>query len=102
MKKSINDFPEIEQVKPVDARKFFTEENAEMVKMILKPGEIIRKHSVDWKVAFIITAGTLNFTENDKIHELVKDDIVVSEKGVLHGFENRSDNIAEIFVIKTK
>ncbi len=102
MKKSINEFQQIEQVKPVDARKFFAEENAEMVKMTLAPGQTIKKHSVDWKVAFIMTAGTLHFTENDIVHILVKDDIILSDKGVLHGFENKSDDIAEIFVIKTK
>ncbi len=102
MKRSINDFQQLEQVKPVDARKFFAEENAEMVKMTLKPGQTIRKHSVDWKVAFIMTAGTLHFTENNIVHVLSKNDIILSDKGMIHGFENKSDDIAEIFVIKTK
>ncbi len=37
MKKSINDFSQVKQIKSVDARKFFAEKNAEIVKMTLAP-----------------------------------------------------------------
>ncbi len=49
-----------------------------------------------------MTAGILHFTENDIVHVLSKNDIILSDKDILHRFENKSDDIAEIFVIKKK
>jgi mannose-6-phosphate isomerase-like protein (cupin superfamily) len=85
----------------VDARKIHDNENVQVVHILLKPGEQLKKHSTAVDVFFYILEGNGIVEIGDKKMEVSKDFLIDSPKDIPHCLYNESEEIFRVLVVKT-
>lgn len=84
----------------LEAYSLFKSPEAELIHMVLKPGEIIAQHSNPFKaVIFCIEGEVVAIVENETV-ALKQFNNVEIEKDLKRGIENRSDKRAILHILK--
>lgn len=74
--------------------------NCEYVKLVLAPGSKIDVHALPFPVTFYILQGNLKAVLEDAVYETNKGDLLEVEKNIQRGWQNSSNETAELLVIK--
>lgn len=80
--------------------KMYDKESANVVHILLNPGEGLKPHITPVDVFFYILEGTTTVQIADEMVEVEKDSLVESPKGIIHSLYNKSDSITRILVVK--
>ncbi len=85
----------------VDVRTLSDTENAQIVHILLKPGESLKRHVTPVDAAFYVLEGTptIEIGVEREVHG--KDTLIESPARIIHTILNESDAVARILVIKT-
>lgn len=76
------------------------DDTAKIVMMELESGDVVKDHSTPFGVSFLIHKGEVEMKIDDEIETAKKGDLVSSHADVMHGFENKSDQTAQVLVIQ--
>ncbi|MFA5542086.1 MAG: cupin domain-containing protein, partial [Bacteroidales bacterium] len=82
----------------VDAKKLHENNDAQVMHMLLKPGEKLKPHKTPVEVFFYVLEGTGMVQVGDEKMKVVKDDLIDSPKNILHCLFNESDNNFRVLV----
>lgn len=85
----------------VDARPIYVHKNAQVIVLILQPGESLRRHITPVDVFFYVLEGTGIVEIGQEKKEVNKDSIVHSPAKIVHCWYNKSNQPLRILVAKT-
>jgi mannose-6-phosphate isomerase-like protein (cupin superfamily) len=85
----------------VDARKLHTNNDVQVVHILLKPGESLKKHTTAVNVFFYVLEGEGVIEIGDEKHTATKDWLIDSPKGIPHCLYNESKADFRVLVVKT-
>ena len=85
----------------IEARKIHDTDHVQVVHMLLKPGEQLKKHATAVDVFFYVLEGTGIVEIGDEKQEVVKDMLIDSPKNIPHCLYNESNDIFRVLVVKT-
>jgi mannose-6-phosphate isomerase-like protein (cupin superfamily) len=85
----------------VEAKKIHDNENVQVVHMLLKPGESLKKHTTPVDVFFYALEGVGIVEIGDEKQEVNKDMLVDSPKNIPHCLYNEGNEIFRVLVVKT-
>jgi mannose-6-phosphate isomerase-like protein (cupin superfamily) len=85
----------------IDARKIYDQADAQVMHLILKPGEGLKTHKIPVDVFFYVLEGTGIVEIGDEREEVKKDNIIESPANIPHTLKNESDSIVRFLVVKT-
>ena len=97
-------YKEIETTKNphcVEAKKIHDNENVQVVHMLLRPGESLKKHTTPVDVFFYILEGIGIVEIGDEKQKVSKDMLVYSPKNIPHCLYNERSEIFRVLVVKT-
>ena len=85
----------------VDVRTLSDTEHAQIVHIMLKPGESLKRHVTPVDAAFYVLEGTptIEIADEKEVHG--KDTLIESPARIIHTILNESKSIARVLVIKT-
>jgi quercetin dioxygenase-like cupin family protein len=98
--KSIKESPLEENPHKVEVRKLYDHENAQVMHMVLQPGQSLKPHITPVDVFFYVLEGSPEFRVGDEKETVEKDNLIESPKNVVHCISNQSDSVARILVVK--
>jgi quercetin dioxygenase-like cupin family protein len=84
----------------IDARELYNKETAQVVHIILHPGESLKPHKTPVDVCFYVLEGTPDIFIGEEKQLVIKDSLVESPKNITHYFSNNSDKIVRVLVVK--
>lgn len=84
----------------VDTRKIYDAENAQVVHITLKPGEVMKCHLTPVDVIFYVLEGRGVVEIGDKKKEVGTDTLIESPAKIPHCWFNGSENILRFLVVK--
>lgn len=84
----------------VDVRALYNDETAQVMHIMLEPGESLKPHKTPVDVTFYILEGTPTVHVGKESIVFEKDNLVESPKDIVHYLSNESTAIARILVIK--
>lgn len=84
----------------VDAKEIYDTDSAQVIHMLLKPGQSLKKHTTPVDVFFYILEGKGVVEIGDESQEIEKDTIVDSPKGIPHLLRNIGDSSFRFLVVK--
>lgn len=84
----------------VDARKLYDTEHAQVVHLILKPGESLKKHVTPVDVVFYVLRGTGVVEIGDEEVEAMADACIDSPACIPHRWRNTGDSDLRLLVVK--
>ncbi len=85
----------------VEARKIHDTDHVQVVHMLLKPGEQLKKHITAVDVFFYVLEGTGIVEIGNEKQEVGKDMLIDSHKNIPHCLYNESNDIFRVLVVKT-
>ena len=85
----------------VDARKIHSNEHAQVVHMLLKPGDQLKKHTTAVDVFFYVLEGEGIVEIGDEKQTVTKDMLIDSPKNIPHCLYNESHANFRVLVVKT-
>lgn len=85
----------------VDARQLYETDDAQVVHIMLKPGETLKPHITPVDVFFYILEGVATVRVGDEHVDVVADRLVESPKDIIHCLSNNGSVPARILVVKT-
>ena len=87
---------------PQDAWLLFRSGNHEIIRINLKPGESIDKHTNPWRILFYVLegSGVLNIGEEE--HTLVAHQMIAVPSGLMRNWTNTGSTDLKLLVIKTE
>ena len=85
----------------VDARKIHGNEHTQVVHMLLKPGEQLKKHTTAVDVFFYVLEGKGIVEIADEKQAVSKDMLIDSPKNIPHCLYNNSNADFRVLVVKT-
>ncbi len=85
----------------IEARKIHDTDHVQVVHMLLKPGEQLKKHTTAVDLFFYVLEGTGIVEIGDEKQEVVKDMLIDSPKNIPHCLYNVSKDIFRVLVVKT-
>src|SRR5665647_730621 len=85
----------------IDARKIYDQADAQVMHLILKPGEGLKTHKTPVDVFFYVLEGKGIVELGDERVEVGKDSIIESPANIAHSLKNESDSIVRFLVVKT-
>jgi quercetin dioxygenase-like cupin family protein len=85
----------------VHAGRIYDRDNAQVVYMVLKPGESLKKHITPVDVFFYVLEGRVVVQIGDEREEVGQDVLVESPAGIPHLLANQSDDISRVLVVKS-
>jgi mannose-6-phosphate isomerase-like protein (cupin superfamily) len=97
-------YKEIETTKTphgVEAKKIHDNENVQVVHMVLKPGESLKKHITPVDVFFYVLEGEGIVEIGDEKQKVSQDMLVDSPKNIPHCLYNEGSDIFRVLVVKT-
>ena len=97
-------YKEIETTKNphgVEAKKIHDNENVQVVHMLLRPGESLKKHTTPVDVFFYILEGIGIVEIGDEKQKVSKDMLIDSPKNIPHCLYNEGSEIFRVLVVKT-
>jgi len=80
--------------------KMYDTEYAQIMHMLLKPGQSLKPHFTPVDVAFYVLEGTPTIMVGEEKIEVKKDDIIESPKDIIHCIYNESDADIRVLVMK--
>jgi len=84
----------------VDVRKVYDNAHAQVMIIMLKPGESLKTHVTPVDVFFYILEGTVDVMVGEEIKSVTADCLVESPKDIKHNLYNNSKSVARIMVVK--
>jgi len=84
----------------VDGRKLFIGDNIQMVRLTLKPGEVIAPHAAPVNVFFYVAAGQGICIAGNETAEVESDTMIFSQAGMTHGWTNNGTTDLKLLVCK--
>jgi quercetin dioxygenase-like cupin family protein len=84
----------------VDVRKLYDDRSAQIMHMLLKPGESLKPHKTPVNVAIYVLEGTPTIHIGEESIPQVKDTLIESPADVVHHISNESHSVARLLVIK--
>lgn len=84
----------------VDVRKVYENTHAQVMIIMLNPGESLKPHITPVDVFFYILEGTVDVMVGDETKSVSADCLVESPKDIKHNLSNNSESIARIMVVK--
>ena len=84
----------------VDVRKMYDDPSAQIMHMLLKPGESLKPHKTPVDVVFYVLEGEPTIHIGDESIQVAKDTLIESPANILHYISNESQEPARILVIK--
>lgn len=97
-------YKEIEKAKNphgVEAKKLHDNENVQVVHILLKPGENLKKHTTPVDVFFYVLEGEGIVEIGDEKQKVGKDMLIDSPKNIPHCLYNEESEIFRVLVVKT-
>lgn len=85
----------------VDVRKIYENDNAQVIRLILKPGEKLKPHKTPVDVFFYVIEGKGVVEVGEEKSNVSVDDIVTSPKDISHCLFNESENNFRVLIVKT-
>ncbi len=85
----------------VEAKKIHENENVQVVHMLLKPGESLKKHTTAVDVFFYVLEGEGIVEIGDEKQTVRKDMLIDSPKNIPHCLYNEGSSNFRILVVKT-
>lgn len=84
----------------VDVKQLYDDESAQIMHILLKPGEALKPHKTPVNVTFYVLEGapTVHIGEESSVFE--KDTLIESPAQIVHYLSNESDKLARILVTK--
>ena len=84
----------------VDVRALYDDPSAQIMHMILKPGESLKPHKTPVDAVFYVLEGEPTIHISDESISQVKDTLIESPAGIPHYISNEGNETARILVIK--
>jgi mannose-6-phosphate isomerase-like protein (cupin superfamily) len=84
----------------IDTRKLYDENLAQVVHIILKPGEKLKKHITPVDVLFYVLEGTGIIEIGEEKKEVTKDSLIESPAKIHHCWYNGSESNLRVLVVK--
>ncbi len=84
----------------VESKEIYNTDSAQVIHMLLKQGQSLKKHTTPVNVFFYTIEGTGVVEIGDESQEVEKDTIVDSPKGIPHLLRNIGDSSFRFLVIK--
>jgi quercetin dioxygenase-like cupin family protein len=84
----------------VHTSKIYDQDNAQVVYMVLKPGESLKRHITPVDVFFYILEGKVVVEIGDERQEVGQDVLVESPARIPHLLANQSEGISRLLVVK--
>ena len=84
----------------VDVRQLYEKESAQIMHILLHPGESLKPHRTPVDVAFYVLEGTPTVHIGDESESFESDTIIESPAYIVHYISNEGNNDARILVIK--
>lgn len=85
----------------VDAKKLFEIEHVQVIHMLIKPGESLKRHSTPVDVFFYVLEGEGYVEVGDEKKLITKDTLVESPKNIPHILYNEGKVDFRVLVVKT-
>ena len=85
----------------IDVRMIYDKDEAQLVHMLLKPGEGLKPHITPVDVFMYVLEGEATVTIGDETETVTENSVVESPKDIVHFIENKSDKDVRILVGKT-
>ncbi len=98
--KNLSDVSPVGNVHNVDVRPLFDSEYMQVVHILLKPGEQLKKHITPVDVVFFVLEGEGIVEIGDEKHSVVVNTVIESPKDIPHCWYNKSDKDLRFLVIK--
>jgi quercetin dioxygenase-like cupin family protein len=98
--KKYDETPLMENNLDLDARVMYDTENAVVVIMALRPGQVVKKHISPVDLAFYVLEGTGTIQIGEEIEDVEANSLIECPKGVPMGWSNRTKAPAKVMVIK--
>jgi mannose-6-phosphate isomerase-like protein (cupin superfamily) len=84
----------------VHASKIYDHDNAQVIYMVLKPGESLKRHITPTDVFFYVLEGKVVVEIGDERREVERDTLVESPARVPHLLANEREEEARVLVVK--
>lgn len=98
--RSIKESPNEENPHKVEVRKLYDHKNAQVMHLVLLPGQSLKPHFTPVDVFFNVLEGSPEFRVGDEKETVEKDNLIESPKNVVHCISNQSGSVAHILVVK--
>ena len=85
----------------IDVRQLYDKVDAQVMHILLKPGEGLKPHITPVDVFFFIIEGTPTIQVGKEMKEVSENDLVESPKDIVHCIFNKSNSNTRILVVKT-
>lgn len=96
----VRDQKPAENVHNVDARKVYDKQSAQVVVMILHPGESLKPHKTPVDVFFYVLEGKGVVLIGDEEKVVEQDCVIHSPANIIHSWKNESNELLRILVVK--
>lgn len=84
----------------VDVRLLYDDDSAQIVHILLEPGETLKPHITPVDVAFYVLEGSVDVRIGNETKTVHKDNLVESPKDIIHCLSNSSKSATRVLVIK--
>ena len=85
----------------IDAREIYSTKHAQVVHILLKPGEALKRHITPVDVFFYVLEGRGIVEIGDEQQEVGPDTLIESPAKIVHCWYNKGNEILRILVVKT-
>ena len=85
----------------VEAKKIYENQHAQVVHILLNPGERLKKHTTPVDVFFYVLEGEGIVEIGDEKQKVFKDVLIDSPKNIPHCLYNEGNEIFRVLVVKT-
>jgi mannose-6-phosphate isomerase-like protein (cupin superfamily) len=84
----------------LDVRKLYDKDSAQVIHILLKPGESLKPHKTPVDVFFVVLEGTPTILVGEEELVCEKDNLTESPANIVHNIRNASENVVRILVVK--
>ncbi len=84
----------------IDAREVYHHKYAQIMHMVLKPGDIVKPHKTPVDVVFIVMEGEIEMQIGDEFKTAEKEAVIHSPANIPHALKNKSNTNARVLVAK--
>ena len=85
----------------LDARELYHHKFAQIMHMVLAPGQKVAPHSSSVDIVFVLLEGEIEIQIDEEKQIVKKDAVIHSPANLMHGLENKAKEKARVMVVKT-
>lgn len=100
VKRHWKDIEPRKNIHKVDVRDLYSDETAQIVHILLKPGESLKPHLTPVDVAFYVLEGNGHVLIGEEKQDVSQGTLIESPKMIVHCWYNESDEDLRVLVIK--